>query len=449
MLPRVLIVDDESSICISLSLVLESDYEVAWETDPMRALERLQEEPFDLVVLDMVIGEYDGLEILDKIKKLAPRVSVIMMTAYGSIRSSVSAMTRGAFTYLTKPLDVEELKIYIRQALEFSALNDNVTYLNDQLQEREHAEELIGTSQALQQVQRMIQKFRDVDANVLITGESGTGKRIAARALHSGAHGERFVTVNCAAIDEKRLEEEFFGCKMGSVPGAVCDRRGKLDYANGGTLYLDGIGDMPSAFQAKLLRVLQERVFSPVGSREVHRLNTRIIASTNQEPNALVESGLLRQDLLYRLNAVEIHMPRLRERREDIPMLCSYFIERSAMLGTRRVRLRGITDEALEILYAHSFPGNVRELANTIEYAGIIASGEWIRAEDLPYQFTTPGRNTGEAERLLAGKTLQEVEKLAIETSYRAHGGKRTAMAAELGISPRGLWNKLKEYGLA
>ena len=448
MLPRIVIIDDESSICISLALALEPEYEVVWETDPIHALERLQTEPFDLVLLDMVIGAYDGLDILVKIKKIAPLAAVIMMTAYGSIRSSVNAMTRGAFTYLTKPLDVEELKIYIRQALAFRDLNDNVTYLNDQLEAQNQSEELIGTSPALEQVRTMLRKFRGVDVNVLITGESGTGKSIAARALHNGGGAQRFVRVNCAAPDEKRLEEEFFGYKMAATPGALCDRRGKLDYANGGTLYLDGIGDMPPGFQTKLLRVLQERTFSPLGSREVHRLNTRIIASANRDSNALAESGRLRQELLYRLNAVEIRMPCLRERREDIPLLCSYFIERSSTLRGKRVRIRGVTDEALEILSAHSFPGNVRELANTIEYAGIVAGGEWIRPEDLPYQFTSARPGAGETERFLAGKTLQELEKLAIEASYRAHGGKRSAMAAELGISPRGLWNKLKEYGL-
>lgn len=448
MLPRILIVDDESSICISLSLALEPEYEVIWETDPIRALERLQTEPIDLVLLDMVIGPYDGLDILMKIKKLAPLAAVIMMTAYGSIRSSVSAMTRGAFTYLTKPLDLEELKIYIRQALEFRSLNENVTYLNDQLEAQNQAEELIGTSPALEQVRTMLRKFQNVDVNVLITGESGTGKRIAAHTLHNGADGRRFVTVNCAAFDEKRLEEEFFGYKMDAVPGALCDRRGKLDYANGGTLYLDGIGDMPPEFQRKLLRVLQEHTFSPIGSREVHQFHTRIIASANRTSDELVQSGLLRQDLLYRLNAVEIHMPRLRERRADILLLCSHFISRSSTLRNKRVRIRGVTDEALEILCAHTFPGNVRELANTIEYAGIVASGEWIRPKDLPYQFTNARPGLGEVERVLAGKTLQELERLAIETSYRANAGKRSAMVSELGISPRGLWNKLKEYGL-
>ena len=445
--PRILIIDDESSICISLALALEPEYKVTWETDPMRALDRLQAEPVDLVLLDLVIGEHDGLDILAQIKKLAPRVQVIMMTAYGSIRSSVSAMTRGAFTYLTKPLDLDELKIYIRQALEFQDLNDNVSYLNAQLREQKQADVLIGTSPAHRQVMRMIEKFRSVDAAVLITGESGTGKSLAARALHDDAHRGRFVTVICAS-DEDYLEEELFGVKAGATPGALVDRPGKLDYANGGTLYLDGIGDLPLGFQSKLLHVLQAQSFSPIGSREVRPFNARIIASTNKTPRSLVEDGLVRQDLLYRLNAVEIHMPSLRDREEDIPLLCEHFIRHSETLRGKACRIRGISEEALDLLRAHSFPGTVRDLANTIEYAGIVADGEWIRARDLPYQFNKSTPSADEAERFLAGKSLQEVEKMTIMTSYHRNGGKRGVMAAELGISPRGLWTKLKEYGL-
>ena len=445
--PRILIIDDESSICISLALALEPEYKVAWETDPLRAIDQLQAEPFDLVLLDLVIGEHDGLDILARIKKLVPRVQVIMMTAYGSIRSSVSAMTRGAFTYLTKPLDLDELKIYIGQALEFQRMNENIHYLNDQLQAQKQAETLIGISPAHRRVMQMIEKFRAVDASVLITCESGTGKSLAARALHDDGSRGRFVTVICAS-DENRLEEELFGVKAGAGPNALVDRPGKLDYANGGTLYLDGIGDLPSGFQSKLLHVLQERSFSPIGSREVHHFNARVIASTNRDPRSLVEEGLVRQDLLYRLNTVEIHMPPLRERQEDIPLLCDYFIRRSETLRGKACRISGVTEEALELLRLHAFPGNVRELANTIEYAGIVADGAWIRARDLPYQFNNSEPSADETERFLAGKSLQEVEKMTILTSYRRNGGKRGVMAAELGISPRGLWNKLKEYGL-
>ncbi|HOG00459.1 MAG: Transcriptional regulatory protein ZraR [Firmicutes bacterium ADurb.Bin248] len=446
---RILIIDDESSICVSLSLALQPDYEAAWETDPIMGLERLRAESFDLVLLDLVIGEYDGLEILREIRKIDPRVTVIMMTAYGSIRSSVSAMKQGAFTYLTKPLDLEELQIYMRQALEFRALNDSVAYLNEQLRDQAQAGALVGTSPAMRSVIRMIEKFRDADANVLISGESGTGKSLVAQTLHFQGKRKHFVTINCSAVEEDRLEEEFFGHKSGAYLGATHDRRGKLDYADQGTLLLDGISDMPPAFQAKLLRTLEEKAFTPIGGRELRRFDTRIIATTNRGLNAMVEEGSFRRDLLYRLNTLEIELPPLRERREDIPLLCKHFIQRSSTLQGKVRRLRGITPEAQELLNAHNYPGNVRELANVIEYAGLVANDEWIRVKDLPYRVTEAAPNADEPEKLLSGKTLQELERMAILASYRRNGGKRKLIAAELGISERGLWNKLKEYDQA
>lgn len=346
MLPRILILDDESSICVSLSLALQPNYDVAWETDPRLGLARLQGESFDLVLLDMVIGEYDGLDLLEQIRSLDPWVAVIMMTAHGSIRSSVSAMKRGAFMYLTKPLDLEELQIHIQQALEFRALNDSVAYLNERLRAQSQAEQLVGVSPAMQGVLQMIEKFRNVDANVLIHGESGTGKSLVAQALHFQGKWKHFVSVNCSAMDERQLEEELFGYKSGVYPGSVGDQRGKLDYANQGTLYLDGIGDMPLSFQAKFLRVLQEKSFTPVGGREIHRFDTRVIAASNRDLRAMVEAGAFRRDLFYRLNTVEIDLPPLRERREDIPLLCAQFIQRSNTLGGRRTKLKGITAEA-------------------------------------------------------------------------------------------------------
>ena len=446
---RVLIIDDESSICISLSLALQPEYETAWETDASKGLERLQTESFDLVLLDLVIGEADGLEVLEKIRRQDPGVAVIMMTAYGSIRSSVSAMKRGAFTYLTKPLDLEELQIFIRQALEFRALNDSVAYLNAQLQDQAQLDELVGTSPATRNILQMVEKFRDVDANVLITGESGTGKSLVARALHFQGKRRHFVTINCAAVGRDRLEEELFGYKAGAFRGATHDQRGKLEYADRGTLYLDGIGDMPLDFQAKLLRALQEKSFVPMGGRELRRFDTRVVASTNRDLAAMMEEGLFRRDLFYRLNTVEIHMPPLSERREDIPLLCAYFIRRSGILQNKPCKVKGVASEALALLCAHDYPGNVRELANTIEYAGIVSNDEWIRVKDLPYRFTDAAPSAETPEALFEGKTLQELEKAAILASYRRNGGKRKLIAAELGISERGLWNKLKEYDLS
>lgn len=446
---RVLIIDDESSICISLSLALQPEYDVAWESDPMKGLERMQAESFDLLLLDLVIGEHDGLEVLEKAKKIDPRIVVIMMTAYGSIRSSVSAMKRGAFTYLTKPLDLEEIQIHMRQALEFRALNDSVAYLNERLRDQVQTGELVGVSPAMQNVLQMIEKFRDVDANVLISGESGTGKGLVAQALHFQGKRKHFVWVNCSAMDEDRFEEEFFGCKSGAYPGVVHDRRGKLDYADQGTLYLESIGDMPLSFQAKLLRVLEEKAFTPVGVRDIRHFDTRVIASTNRDLRALVEQRLFREDLLYWINTVEINLPPLRERPEDIPILCAYFIQNSNILQSKPCKIRGITAEAQDLLNAYHYPGNVRELANTIDCAGIVASDEWIRVKDLPYRFTDTATSIDASDKLLTGMTLQELERMAILASYRRHGGKRKLIAAELGISERGLWNKLKEYDLA
>ncbi|HOS19136.1 MAG TPA: sigma-54 dependent transcriptional regulator, partial [Clostridia bacterium] len=287
------------------------------------------------------------------------------------------------------------------------------------------------------------------DANVLISGESGTGKSLVAQTLHFQGKRKHFVTINCSAVEEDRLEEEFFGHKSGAYLGATHDRRGKLDYADQGTLLLDGISDMPPAFQAKLLRTLEEKAFTPIGGRELRRFDTRIIATTNRGLNAMVEEGSFRRDLLYRLNTLEIELPPLRERREDIPLLCKHFIQRSSTLQGKVRRLRGITPEAQELLNAHNYPGNVRELANVIEYAGLVANDEWIRVKDLPYRVTEAAPNADEPEKLLSGKTLQELERMAILASYRRNGGKRKLIAAELGISERGLWNKLKEYDQA
>lgn len=277
----------------------------------------------------------------------------------------------------------------MQQALEFRALNDSVAYLNERLRAQSQAEQLVGVSPAMQGVLQMIEKFRNVDANVLIHGESGTGKSLVAQALHFQGKWKHFVSVNCSAMDERQLEEELFGYKSGVYPGSVGDQRGKLDYANQGTLYLDGIGDMPLSFQAKFLRVLQEKAFTPVGGREIHRFDARVIAASNRDLRAMVETGAFRRDLFYRLNTVEIDLPPLRERREDIPLLCAQFLQRSNALGGRRTKLKGITAEAQELLNAYDYPGNVRELANAIEYAGIVAADEWIRGRDLPYRFPT------------------------------------------------------------
>lgn len=448
MQPRIMIIDDENSICISLSLALQPEFDVAFETDPRDGLERLRSESFDLVLLDLVIGEHDGLDILEKIKEIDPRLAVIMMTAYGSIHSSVRAMKRGAFTYLTKPLDLEELRIFILQALEFRALNDSVAFLTERLRDQAQTGELVGVSPAMQNVLKMIEKFRHVDTNILISGESGTGKAHVAQALHFQGKRKHFVWINCSALDEKRAEEEFFGVASPTRTSSAHDQRGKLAYADQGTLYLESVGDLPLSFQAKLLRVLQEKSYTPVGGHELRHFDTRVIASTNRDLRELVAQRLFREELLYRLNAVEIDLPPLRKRREDIPILSTYFVNNSITLRSKLIKVTGITEAAQALLNQHHYPGNVRELANAIDYAGIVASDEWIRPDDLPIRFFDQDAPGDATEKLLAGMTLQELERTAILASFQRNDGKRKTIAAELGISERGLWNKLKEYGL-
>ena len=446
MKPRILILDDESGICISLSLALQNEYDTQWETDPVKALDRLSVEPFDVVLLDLVLGDYDGLEILGKIHQLAPRTIVIMMTAYGSIRSSVSAIKQGAFSYLTKPLDIDELRIYIQQALEFRILNDSASYVNLQLINETRSNALVGSSQQIQHIFQMIDRFASTDYPVLVTGESGTGKSLVAKLLHLRSNRRNFVSISCSAIAEDMLDEEFFGRR----DGLGDEKQGKLDFADGGTLFLDEIGELPLSFQAKLLRVLNEKTYTPLGSREIRRFNARVVTATNRDLHTMAENGQFRRDLYYRLNAVELNMPPLRERREDIPLLCEHFIRHSSILQNKRCPIKRISEEAQQLLNSHDYPGNIRELANAIEYACIVANDEIIRVRDLPYRFTDSHkkRSGDDVEQFLRGKTLQQLENMAVVASYKRHGGKRKLIAEELGISARGLWNKLQENDL-
>ncbi len=451
---KILIIDDEHSICVSLSLALQPDYDVTWETDPKKALTRLNTESFNLVLLDLILGEYDGIDILKKIKQVDPRIMVIMMTAYGSIRSSVEAIKQGAFTYLTKPLDLEEIQVYIKQALEFQALNEKVNYLSDELKGHYYSDQIIAQSPAMKEVFLMIEKLRDIDASVLITGESGTGKELVAKAIHfSGNRAEKpFIAVNCAAIPDGLLEGEFFGHKRGAFTGAISDKRGKFEIADKGTIFLDEIGDMPLHLQSKLLRVLQEGTFTPIGGHEVLTTDARMIFATNRDLKEMVHTGLFRQDLYYRINVVELKLPPLRERRQDILLLCEHFIKINNVRQKKQIKIKGVTKEVEQILLNYDYPGNVRELANVMEYASIVANDEWIRVTDLPGHMRENQSNvaptTTQSAYCAERKTLKEIERDAIIDSYWRNDGKRKDIAAELGISERNLWNKLKEYGL-
>lgn len=447
----VYIIDDESSICVSLQLALKNLYRVKTFTSSLPALANMEAEGADIVLLDLRLGEENGLEVLERIKRIDPNTEVIMMTAFGSIDTSVNAMQKGAFTYLTKPINIEELKVIMQQASNIRKLNEQIYYLSDQLESKSRFDAIIGESAPMQRVYMLIDRVKDIDTNVLITGESGTGKELVARAIHNAGkrYRERFVVVNCAAIPENLLELEFFGYKRGAFTGAMQDKKGKLEQADNGTLFLDEIGDMPLGLQSKLLRALQDKEFTPVGGSTPIKVDTRILAATNRDLPALIAEGRFREDLYYRLNVMEIKLPPLRERQGDIAILGNYLLGKfSAELNKP---IRAITPEAKEMLERLPYPGNVRQLANILEYACILCQDGVISKEDFP-EYVTRTDGTGPSgdsiDDYLSSHSLKDIEKRAIEATLQRCGGKRVATAAQLGISKRGLLNKLKEYGV-
>lgn len=447
----VYIIDDEPSICVSLQLALKNLYRVKTFTSSLPALANMEAEGADIVLLDLRLGEENGLEVLERIKRIDPNTEVIMMTAFGSIDTSVNAMQKGAFTYLTKPINIEELKVIMQQASNIRKLNEQIYYLSDQLEGKSRFDAIIGESAPMQRVYMLIDRVKDIDTNVLITGESGTGKELVARAIHNAGkrYRERFVVVNCAAIPENLLELEFFGYKRGAFTGAMQDKKGKLEQADNGTLFLDEIGDMPLGLQSKLLRALQDKEFTPVGGSTPIKVDTRILAATNRDLPALIAEGRFREDLYYRLNVMEIKLPPLRERQGDIAILGNYLLGKfSAELNKP---IRAITPEAKEMLERLPYPGNVRQLANILEYACILCQDGVISKEDFP-EYVTRTDGTGPSgdsiDDYLSSHSLKDIEKRAIEATLQRCGGKRVATAAQLGISKRGLLNKLKEYGV-
>lgn len=447
----VYIIDDEPSICVSLQLALKNLYRVKTFTSSLPALASMEAEGTDIVLLDLRLGEENGLEVLERIKRIDPNTEVIMMTAFGSIDTSVNAMQKGAFTYLTKPINIEELKVIMQQAGNIRKLNEQIYYLSDQLESKSRFDAIIGESAPMQRVYMLIDRVKDIDTNVLITGESGTGKELVARAIHNAGkrYRERFVVVNCAAIPENLLELEFFGYKRGAFTGAMQDKKGKLEQADNGTLFLDEIGDMPLGLQSKLLRALQDKEFTPVGGSTPIKVDTRILAATNRDLPALIAEGRFREDLYYRLNVMEIKLPPLRERQGDIAILSNYLLGKFSSELNKPIR--AITPEAKEMLERLPYPGNVRQLANILEYACILCQDGVISKEDFPEYVTRSdgaGPSGDSIDDYLSSHSLKDIEKRAIEATLQRCGGKRVATAAQLGISKRGLLNKLKEYGV-
>lgn len=445
---KVLIVDDEQVIRDSFSRVMAKEgYAVEAVPSGRLALERVAEEPFDIVLLDLKMAGLDGMETLRELKKIDPDVASIMITGYPTIESAVQAVKLGAYDYLSKPCSPEELRIVVRRAAE----RRNLIFQNEQLRRRLQAGNisapLIGESKAMWRVMEIIRKVAPTETTVLITGESGTGKELAARAIHqlSPRKEREFVAVDCHTLVENLLESELFGHVKGSFTGAESTKHGLFELANGGTFFFDEVGDLTLNTQSKLLRVIQEREIKPVGGNQRIRVDVRIIAAANQNLMDAIGKKTFREDLFYRLSVVPIHIPPLRERKEDIPLLVQYFNQRYNR--KRKKPVAGISPAAMEMLIAYNWPGNVRELENTIERAMILEEGEVITPKSLPWLSQPEGGEKGKpgSKRLAS---LEEMEKEHIEFVLEQAARHKSRAARILGIDRKTLYQKIQKYRL-
>lgn len=383
---KLLVVDDDSNLLEFLQTKLRSaDYEVKTALSGNDAVKMVRDEGYDLCVVDMRLADGNGISLMHEFHSMDPHMPVIILTGFGSVESAVDAMKKGAFSYLTKPLDARELMVQIDKALENRRLNYEVHRLQGLLEEKYAFPNIIAKSGSMKRVLDIVSKIAKTESTVYLHGESGTGKEVIAKAIHfaSDRRDKPFVAINCAAVPETLLESELFGHEKGSFTGAVKSTRGLFSQANGGTIFLDEIGDMPMSIQAKLLRVLQERQFYPVGSEKPVDVDVRIIVATNKELEQEVEKGTFRQDLFFRLHVIPLHLPPLRERKEDIPLLAERFLKQLSQQMKKDVK--GLAPEALRKFMLHDWPGNVRELENTLEYA-VAMSREDMITEDLVLQ---------------------------------------------------------------
>jgi len=438
----VLVVDDEFSVRDSLESWFKKDgYRVASAADAMEALRKLQEGGWDVVLLDIKMPGMDGLELQRRIHELDPELVVIMITAFASVETAVQALKEGAFDYVTKPVDPDELSHLVRRAIERRQLKSENRQLRQKVEQLATPSHIVGESAQMKRVLELARSVAETDSTVLIRGESGTGKELVAQFIHANSRRRYFpiVPVNCGALSESLLESELFGHEKGAFTGAQYRRKGKLEMANGGTLFLDEIGTISPRTQVDLLRALETKEFVRLGGSVPVKVEFRVIGATNQDLERMLQEGTFREDLYFRLNVFSIAIPPLRERREDIPLLAQHFLERYARSMNRP--FQEFEPRALDLLVRHAWPGNVRELANAIERALVVGKPPTVRAEDLPLR---PGTGEGAPP----GDSLAEIERLHIEKMLLRHEGNVTHAAEALGIDRVTLYNKIKKYGL-
>jgi two-component system response regulator HydG len=451
--PSILVVDDDSGHRITLKTVLKSwNYQVHEAEDGPSAIAQIKDTAFDLILMDVRMAVMSGIEALHEIKAYNPSIPVIIMTAYSSVESAVEAMKAGAYDYLTKPLDFDELKLTMDRAMEHTRLRQENRELKSRLQASAGSGQIIGASPAMQSLMDMVATVAPSDATVLISGESGTGKELIARAIQAGSNRSTgpLVTVNCAALSESLLESELFGHEKGAFTGADRRREGRFVQADQGTIFLDEVGEMSMPMQAKVLRVLQDGEIQRVGGDRVITVDVRVIAATNKDLQAMVAQNSFREDLYYRLNVVHLAVPALRERSEDIPILTQHFLH--TYTERNKKKIKGFTPQAMDRLLKHTWPGNVRELENAVERAVILSPGEYISERDLPanigQQARENGQKTGPGVQTEENSSLDDVEKTAVSRALTRAGGNKSEAARLLGITRRTLYNKLEKYGL-
>jgi DNA-binding NtrC family response regulator len=457
---RILVVDDEMIVCESCKRILEEEgYEVETALSGREAFDKMKTAPFDIVITDLKMPEIDGMEVLKTFRKDYPDSIIIMITGFSTVETAVEAMKLGAFDYIPKPFTPDEVTVVVKRAVEKKSLIAENIYLRQELQEKYGFHNIVGKSKKMQEIYRVIAKVATTDSTVLIYGQSGTGKELIARAIHfnSPRREKQFVPVDCAVLSENLLESELFGHVRGSFTGAVTTKPGLFEVADGGTVFLDEVGNISLSIQAKLLRVLQEREFTPVGGTKAKKVDIRLIAATNKDLEKMIKEETFREDLYYRLNIVPISLPPLRERQEDIPILAAHFLKKSAEEMGKTIK--GFTPEAMEKLMRHPWPGNVRELENVIERTVVMIDDEMVRVEHLilPGQqekeisenhIPMTSEELKEIKKQVREKAVEEIERAFVLNALERHQWNVTRAAEEVGMLRPNFQALMRKYNL-
>ncbi len=452
---KILVVDDEpGAVEILVDVLRQEDYDVTTAMDGEEALSLFKESDFDLVLTDLNMPRLDGLGLLDELNRASLNTVSIVLTGCGTIDNAVAAMKAGAYDYITKPFQIDEMMLSVKRALEYNALKRQNRQLRKLVRKEYRFENFIGDSEKMQKLFSLIEKVADTDTTVLVQGESGTGKELVARAIHFNSHRSEgpFIPINCAAIPRDLLESELFGHVKGAFTGATISRPGRFELADGGTLFLDEVAEMAPDLQVKLLRVLQDQKFERIGGTRTIQVSVRIIAATNKELDREIKEGRFREDLFYRLNVIPIHLPPLRERVSDIPLLIRHFQKRFNREKNRRIQ--GFSKEALQRLESYPWPGNVRELENLVERMTILAEGDQVIPEDLPEKFHAPLKPVSlknvefPAQGICLNETVEEFENELILKAMKLAGGVKSKAAKLLHLNRTTLVEKIKKKNL-